>query len=62
MPWTVSDVDSHIKGLSPKKKQQWVAVANSVLAKTGDDARAIRSANVAVREAAIEDRMPPSTW
>ena len=32
MPWTVSDVDSHKKGLTPKQKKQWCRIANSVLA------------------------------
>ena len=40
MPWTVGDVDSKHKGLSPDQKAQWVAVANDVLAKTGDEGRA----------------------
>jgi hypothetical protein len=53
MPWTIADVDKHKKGLSDKQKKQWVAVANSVLAKCikdgGTDATcaptAIREAN-----------------
>jgi hypothetical protein len=31
MPWNVSDVESHKKGLSEKSKKQWCRVANSVL-------------------------------
>lgn len=31
MPYTVADVDSHIKNLSAKAKRQWVAIANSAL-------------------------------
>jgi archaellum component FlaF (FlaF/FlaG flagellin family) len=51
MPWTVSDVDEHIKGLTPEQKKKWVATANSVLAKCKSedgkdcDAQAIRVAN-----------------
>lgn len=51
MPWTVSDVDEHIKGLTPEQKKKWVATANSVLAKcksegnTNCDAQAIKIAN-----------------
>ena len=45
MPWTVADVEKHHKGLSDHQKKIWVEVANSVLAKTGDDASAIRQAN-----------------
>lgn len=50
MPWTVADVERHNKGLSDKKKRQWVAVANDVLERTGSDAQAIKAANAAVRE------------
>ena len=53
MPWTVTDVDKHKKGLSAKQKNQWVSVANSVrekCMKEGEDektcdAKAIRQAN-----------------
>lgn len=51
MPWTTSDVESHIKGLTPEQKKRWVAVANDALRKCEDkggancDARAIRIAN-----------------
>ena len=53
MPWTVGDVEKHKKGLTDAQKAQWVAVANSVLAKCvsngGSDATcapsAIRQAN-----------------
>jgi hypothetical protein len=62
MPWSVSDVDSHKKGLSAREKRQWVTVANSVLAKCladgGSDKicapKAIRQANgVAGNEMAV---------
>lgn len=53
MPWTVSDVDKHKKGLSDKQKAQWCRIANSVLkrcvAKGGSEdtcaASAIKQAN-----------------
>lgn len=54
MPWTVGDVEDHIKGLSDEQKAQWVAVANSALSKCekegGEncDASAIRQANAVV--------------
>lgn len=49
MPWDASDAEAHTKKAStPKKQRQWSAVANSVLERTGDDARAIRSANAVV--------------
>ena len=47
MPWTSSDAKT-LKAKSPKAKRQWAHVANSVLARTGNDARAIRAANAAV--------------
>lgn len=57
MPWTVGQVEEHNKGLSAKRKRQWVAVANSTLKKCMDDggkeeicaAAAIRQANAAVK-------------
>ena len=45
MPWSTKDADKHKKGLTPQKKQQWVAVANSVLKEPGNEGRAIRAAN-----------------
>ena len=60
MPWTVSDVDkhkkglskSHKKGLSKSQKQKWVRIANSILEECREtsndsscDAQAIRIAN-----------------
>lgn len=49
MPWTTGDVDQHIQGLTPKQKKRWVATANAVLAKTGDDGQAIRIANATAK-------------
>lgn len=49
MPWPPSDATRHTKKANtPKKKRQFSDVANSVLAKTGDEGRAIREANAAV--------------
>jgi len=53
MPWKVSDVDEHKKGLSAKQKSQWVRVANAALKKCMDEGgsdeecapKAIRQAN-----------------
>jgi FtsZ-binding cell division protein ZapB len=53
MPWKISDVDSHKKGLSDEQKAKWVATANATLAecikKGGTDEgcapKAIRIAN-----------------
>lgn len=45
MPWSVSDVDKHIKGLSDTEKKRWVATANSCLADGKDDGTCVRLAN-----------------
>ena len=51
MPWSIKDVSRHNRGVkSPKRKRQWAAMANAVLEKTGDDGRAIRIANSAVKK------------
>jgi uncharacterized protein YdaT len=50
MPWTAKDASRKTKkAKSPKAKRQWKDVANNVLAKTGDEARAIRTANGVVK-------------
>ena len=50
MPWKMSDATANTKKANtPAKKKQFAAAANSVLAKTGDDAKAIRIANAAVK-------------
>lgn len=51
MPWSPSDGPARHtkKANSPNKKRQWSHVANSVLSKTGDEGRAVREANAAVK-------------
>ena len=50
MPWTPKDATRHDKKANnPKKQRQWSAVANSVLARTGDDGMAVREANGVIR-------------
>lgn len=50
MPWTPSDAKSKTKkASSPAKSRKWAGVANAVLKKSGDDAKAIRIANAAVK-------------
>ncbi len=50
MPWTAKDASRKTKkAKSPKAKRQWSSVANSVLSRTGDEARAIKSANAVVK-------------
>jgi hypothetical protein len=49
MPWGPNESTKFTKKANtPKKKRQFSEVANSVLAKTGDEGRAIREANAAV--------------
>ncbi len=50
MPWTPKDASRKTKkAKSPKAKRQWAHVADKVLAKTGDEGRAIREANAVVK-------------
>ena len=52
MPWTARDAHKHNHGVkSSKRKRQWAKVANSILARTGDDAAAVRGANSSVKKA-----------
>lgn len=50
MPWSPSDGPARHtkKAKSPAAKKQWAAAANNVLAKTGDEGKAVRIANAAV--------------
>ncbi len=50
MPWTAKDASRKTKkAKSPTAKRQWAHVADKVLAKTGDEGRAIREANAVVK-------------
>lgn len=49
MPWSPKDAPKKTKKAdTPKEKEQWAKVANSVLKKTGDDGKAVRIANSAI--------------
>lgn len=56
MPWTVSDVDRHKKGLTKAQKKKWVKIANAALAtcladdgeQSDCEGKAIRIANAGV--------------
>lgn len=52
MPWTSSDGPSRHtkKAKTPATKKQWSAVANKVLADSGDEGKAVRIANAAVKK------------
>ena len=49
MPWRARDARRFTrKARSPASKAMWAEVANDVLRKTGDEARAVRTANKVV--------------
>jgi hypothetical protein len=49
MPWGSSDATGKTKKANTaKKRRQWADVGNKVLAKTGDEKRAIKEANAVV--------------
>lgn len=49
MPWNPGDSARHTKkAKSAKQQAKWAAVANDVLARTGDEAHAIRAANAVI--------------
>jgi hypothetical protein len=49
MPWKRSDATKHTKkATSDKAKRMWASVANEVLHRTGDEGRAVRTANAVV--------------
>lgn len=52
MPWTVNDLPPSVEGmnLTEKEKEQFVAVANSILKETGNEGRAIAGGIAAVRK------------
>ena len=50
MPWTAGEAKGHDKkAKSTAAKKQWKDVANSVLAKTGDEGLAVREANGVIK-------------
>jgi uncharacterized protein YdaT len=51
MPWRPSDATKFTKkAKSPKAKSQFAKVANKVLKETGEEGRAVRIANAAVKK------------
>lgn len=55
MPWTPADAKKHDKKAgSGAAARQWSDVTNSVRNKTGDDARAVRTANGVVKKRRYE--------
>ena len=46
MPWGAKDAQAKdSKANTPKKRRMWRDIANKTLASTGDEARAVRTAN-----------------
>ena len=51
MPWPLSAALGKTKKATTKaKKQQWASTANAVLAKSGDEGKAVRIANASVKK------------
>lgn len=52
MPWSPGDGPSRHskKANTPAKKRQWASTANSVLKESGDEGKAVRIANAAVKK------------
>jgi uncharacterized protein YdaT len=60
MPWTADDASRHTKKADdPKRRRMWADIANSVLAETGDEGRAIREANATVAKDFAKSFRPP---
>lgn len=45
MPWDASKASKHKAGLSGESASKWAAIANAVLAQTGNEGLAIRTAS-----------------
>jgi len=45
MPWLSDDAKKHKHGLNRKSSEKWASIANSILAQTGDEGQAVRTAN-----------------
>ncbi len=53
MPWKAKDAAKHTKkATTPAKKEKFAKTANAVLKKTGDEGKAVRIANAAVKKGA----------
>ena len=51
MPWALSDAPRHTKKATTKAaKKQWKTVSNKILDESGDEGKAIRIANAAVKK------------
>jgi len=51
MPWSMESAGKHTKKAgTPATKKQWASTANAVLEKSGDEGKAIKIANAAVKK------------
>lgn len=61
MPWQPSDAKGKTKkARSPKLKRKWSAVANAILAKTGNEGLAVKTANGVIKHSHKAHTMYPS--
>lgn len=58
MPWTARTIKKHNKALTGAKAKKAAAIADSVLAKTGDEGKALRIANGVVKKDAAHKLYP----
>lgn len=58
MPWTASDAKKHDKEAdTPEKSKRWAKIANAVLKRGGDEAKAFRIASSRVEDISFFDRV-----
>lgn len=51
MPWSPKDAPKKTKKANtPEEKKKWAKTANSVLAQSGDESKAIKIANAAINK------------
>lgn len=61
MPWTPSEASGKTrKANTPSKRSQWSRTANAVLRDSGDEGKAIRIANYAVKRGNRSDQRKDS--
>lgn len=56
MPWEPAEAKTR-KADTPAKRKKWAATANAILARTGDEAMAIKVANAQVADTADDKPM-----
>lgn len=59
MPWTAASFHKHNRKLSPAQSAKAAKVANAILAKTGDEGKAIRIANAQFEDKPGLQPLPP---